>query len=117
MESSDYHSSENSISYIALAPLASVGVNGGVVTHTLPDGGVESTPLAGERGVELAINSFLGRFEVEGEESDCCGLYGYTTFNAVKYFENIEIKESRDEVNDAPDILYILFRYILVSTR
>ncbi len=112
MESSDYHSSENSISYIALDPLASVGVNGGVVTYSLPDGESEDFEL-GERGVESAINNFLGRFEVEGKERECCGLYGYTTFNAVKYFENIDVKQSSDSLNDAPDILYILFRYIL----
>ncbi len=116
MESSDYHASENSTSYIALSPLASVGVNGGVVTDTLPDGTTESYELSSTeqgRGVERAINSFLARFEVEGEEKECCGLYGYTTFNAVKYFENIAVKQSSDELNDAPDILYILFRYIL----
>ncbi len=116
MESSDYHASENSISYIALSPIASVGVNKGVVSETLPNGAVESyelSSMAQGEGVERAINSFLSRFDVKGDESECCGLYGYTTFNAVKYFENIEVKQSSDDVNDAPDILYILFRYIL----
>ena len=41
-------------------------------------------------------------------------LYGYTTFNAVKYFEHIPVKESHDEQNDAPDLLYILYKYIIV---
>lgn len=113
MESSDYHASENAVSYVALNPLASVSVNDGVVREEFPDGGSVSYPLSDEVRVDRAIDNFLGRFEVEGENREVCGLYGYTTFNAVRYFENIEIKQSRDDVNDAPDILYILFRYII----
>ncbi len=113
MESSDYHASENSMSYIALAPLASISVNRGVVKETYPDNSSEEYALEAAGSVEQAINNFLGHFGVEGEASDICGLYGYTTFNAVKYFEQIDIKESSDESNDAPDILYILYRYVI----
>lgn len=38
----------------------------------------------------------------------------YTSFNAVRYFENIPVADSRDERNDAPDLLYILYKYIIV---
>ena len=38
-----------------------------------------------------------------------------TTFNAVKYFENIPVKKSHDDLNDAPDVLYILYNYIRCS--
>ena len=37
MESSDYHAGENSLSFIALCPLASIGINGGIVTSNYPD--------------------------------------------------------------------------------
>ncbi len=113
MESSDYHASQNAVSYIALDPVASVSVNDGVVREDLPNGESVSYPLGSGGDVAKVIDGFLNRFDVEGENREVCGLYGYTTFNAVRYFENIEIKQSRDEVNDAPDILYILFRYII----
>ncbi len=113
MESSDYHSRENSMSYIALCPKASVGVNSGVVTESFPDGATNSYSLGEEMSVERAMDSFISKFSVEGESREVCGLYGYTTFNAVQYFENIPIKRSCDETNDAPDILYILFKYII----
>ncbi len=113
MESSDYHSGENSMSYIALAPLASIAVNNGKVTATYPDNTIEEYDLKEGHGVEDAINDFLKCFHVEGDCKEVCGLYGYTTFNSVRYFENIEIKESNDSVNDAPDILYILYRYVI----
>ena len=114
MESSDYHAGENSMSYIALCPLASIGVNNNQVTINHPDGEREVNPLTKEYTVEKAMNDFISTFNVEGNDKNVCGLYGYTTFNSVKYFENIKIKESHDEENDAPDILYILYKYIIV---
>lgn len=114
MESSDFHAGENSMSYIALCPLASIGVNSGRVTTTLPDGSCTEEPLTDTFTVEKAMNAFINRFRVEGDDKKVCGLYGYTTFNAVKYFEHIAVKESHDEQNDAPDLLYLLYKYILV---
>ena len=64
--------------------------------------------------MENALNDFLCRFRVEGEYSNYCGLYGYTSFNAVRYFENIPVKDSREATNDAPDMLYILYKYLIV---
>lgn len=114
MESSDYHAGENSMSYIALCPLASIGVNNDIVTTTYPDNSREETLLSKTFNVEKAMNRFISRFNVSGEHKKVCGLYGYTTFNAVKYFEPIPVKESHDAMNDAPDLLYILYKYIIV---
>ncbi|WP_455593381.1 anthranilate synthase component I family protein [Bacteroides sp.] len=114
MESSDYHAGENSMSYIALCPLASIGVNNDIVTTAYPDNSREETPLSKTFNVEKVMNRFISRFNVSGEHKKVCGLYGYTTFNAVKYFEPIPVKESHDAMNDAPDLLYILYKYIIV---
>ena len=114
MESSDYHAAENSRSFIALCPLASIGVNRGIVTTTYPDRTRTEEPLTEQFTVERAMNRFIRSFHVRGDQAAVCGLYGYTTFNAVKYFEHIPVKESHDEANDAPDLLYILYKYIIV---
>ena len=37
LESSDFHGNENSLSFIALRPLASIGINNGECTATFPD--------------------------------------------------------------------------------
>ena len=108
MESSDFHAGENSMSYIALCPLASIGINNDVVTTICPDNSREEKPLTETFTVEKAIDGFISLFQVTGEHREAYGLYGYTTFNAVKYFEHIPIKESHDEMNDAPDILLSL---------
>lgn len=114
MESSDYHGSENNRSFIGLDPVASIGINHGIATATYPDGTVEEQTITPLYTVGDALNGFLNRFSVEGEGGAYFGLYGYTSFNAVRYFEDIPVKESSDARNDAPDMLYILYRYLIV---
>ncbi|WP_300812440.1 anthranilate synthase component I family protein [uncultured Bacteroides sp.] len=114
MESSDYHGSENNRSFIALCPLASISIDHGTAIFRLPDGRREERAVTDSYRVENAVNDFLGRFRVEGEYSHYCGLYGYTSFNAVRYFEQIDVKDSRETTNDAPDMLYILYKYLIV---
>ena len=123
MESSDYHGTENSRSFIGVHPIASIAVGHGVVTATYPDGRVEEKELPafgegkGEKcklAISKAFNDFIQAFHVEGEGSECCGLYGFTTFNAVRYFENIPVKDTTMEKNDAPDIYYIMYKNIIV---
>ena len=114
MESSDYHGSENNRSFIGLNPVASIGINHGTATATYPDGSMEEHPISEHFRADHAISDFLNRFKVSGEYNNYCGLYGYTTFNAVRYFEHINVKDSRDPKNDAPDMLYILYKYLIV---
>ena len=114
LESSDFHANENSVSYIALKPIARVEVNRGICTFLSSDDKEEQRPLSDDFTISDALSSFIDRFEVTGNEKEQCGLFGYTTFNCVKYTENIAIRESKEERNDAPDMLYILYKYLLV---
>lgn len=119
MESSDYHDKDNSRSFIGLHPLASFRVAHGGVVASYPDGTTQTKPLpvrSPQCGGLIAtdISSFLACFRVKGEGSNFYGLFGYTSFNAVRYFENIDVKDVTMEKNDAPDMLYILYRDIIV---
>ena len=126
MESSDFHHKENSRSFIGINPMASISVSHGHITMSYPDGSVEKRDITSygddaqiEKGrakeqVVKAINDFLKHFSVDGDGAGFCGLYGYTTFNAVRYFEDIPIKDTTMERNDAPDIYYIMYQDLIV---
>ena len=114
MESSDYHGVENNRSFIGLNPIASIAISHGQATAKFPDGTQETKDINEQYRVEQAISDFLTRFRVEGEYAHYCGLYGYTTFNAVRYFEHIPVKDSTSTINDAPDMLYFLYKYLIV---
>jgi len=114
MESSDYHDKDNSRSFIGINPIASVAIGHGVATIAFPDGSNEEHEINGSYGTADAIHSLIDSIKVEGEHASVCGLYGYTSFNAVRYFENIAVKDETMEKNDAPDMLYILYKDIIV---
>ncbi|MBP5474255.1 MAG: anthranilate synthase component I family protein, partial [Bacteroidales bacterium] len=99
---------------IGIHPIASVAISHGESISTFPDGSVTRHAINREYRCDNAIKDFLKRFEVTGAEADYCGLYGYTTFNAVRYFENIAVKDVTLEKNDAPDMYYIFYRDIIV---
>lgn len=114
LESSDYHGNENSLSFIALDPIASIGINGGAAAMRFPDRTTETRPLGDDFQPADALRGFLQSFRVEGEEAARCGLFGFTAFDAVRYFENIPVREYHHRDSDAPDICYILYKYLLV---
>mgnify|MGYP001230868648 FL=1 len=120
MESSDYHSHDTARSFIAIHPMVSFAVSHGVAITSLPDGTVLRQPLDLDRKgvakeqVAQALGDFLAAFHVEGEGREYCGVYGFTSFNAVRYFENIDVVDDTQPANDAPDMLYVMYRDLIV---
>ena len=114
MESSDYHDSNNSRSFIGINPMASVAIGHGLANIIFPDGSNEQHEINNNYGSADAIHALIDHIKVTGEHADTCGLFGYTSFNAVRYFENIEVKDETQAKNDAPDLLYILYKVVIV---
>ncbi len=114
MESSDYHEQSNSRSFIGISPMASVAIGHGVATVSYPDGSTMKRELSADFGSAEAIHALIDHIQVEGDDADIMGLFGYTSFNAVRYFENIDVKDETQQKNDAPDVLYILYKVVIV---
>ena len=114
MESSDYHDANNSRSFIGINPIASVAIGHGKASITFPNGQTEHHDITKDYQADQAIHTLIDSIKVEGEHANFCGLYGYTSFNAVRYFENIDVKDETQEKNDAPDLLYILYKVVIV---
>lgn len=114
MESSDYHEKDNARSFIGINPIASVSIAHGMAVVSYPDGSELRQSLSADFGTAEAIHTLIDCIHVEGDYANHCGLYGYTSFNAVRYFENIAVKDETQEKNDAPDVLYILYKDIIV---
>ena len=114
MESSDYHDQSNSRSFIGIHPIASVAIGHGLATVTYPDSQTFTQPLSADFNSADAIHALIDHIHVEGDDANACGLFGYTSFNAVRYFENIAVKDETQERNDAPDVLYVLYKTVIV---
>ena len=114
MESSDYHEKDNSRSFIGINPMASVAIGHGVATITYPDGTTFQHEVNKDYRSDKAIHQLIDHIEVSGDDAKMCGLFGYTSFNAVRYFEDIQVKDETQAKNDAPDLLYILYKVVIV---
>lgn len=114
MESSDYHEKDNSRSFIGIEPMASAAIGHGVATITYPDGNTLTHEVNKAYRSDKAIHELIDRIHVEGDDAKLCGLFGYTSFNAVRYFEDIDVKDETQAKNDAPDLLYILYKVVIV---
>ena len=114
MESSDYHDSNNSRSFIGIDPMASVAIGHGMATVTYPDGSTFQHEVNKEYRSDKAIHQLIDHIQVSGDDAKICGLFGYTSFNAVRYFEDIPVRDETQAKNDAPDLLYILYKVVIV---
>ena len=114
MESSDYHDANNSRSFIGINPVASVAIGHGEAIISYPDGSSVRREVNRDYRSDKAIHELIDCIEVSGDDAGVCGLFGYTSFNAVRYFEDIDVKDETQEKNDAPDVLYILYKNVIV---
>ncbi|TXN36739.1 anthranilate synthase component I family protein [Flagellimonas hymeniacidonis] len=114
LESSDYHANDNSFSYICCNPIASIKVQNEVITQTFPDGSTEEFPISSTTDVTKVIHDFSKKFSVSsnGFKFINNGLFGYMSYDAVRYFEDVEIS-SKDNSIQIPDIYYAVYQNII----
>ncbi|MDG5492689.1 anthranilate synthase component I family protein [Psychroserpens sp. SPM9] len=114
LESSDYHANDNSFSYICFNPIASIKVKDNCIEQNYPDGS-SKTNNALNISVTEEIHKFTKRFKVNSEEDFKFinnGIFGYTAYDAVKYFEDVEISKKPNSL-DIPDIYYAVYQNII----
>jgi len=114
LESSDYHSRENSLSYICCEPIAGFVLNNGILKKSFPDGS-QQTHEAGTFDLIDQLNYFIGSFETDANPLKIIsnGLFGYFTHEAVEHFETIKLKQSDDTTRQVPVMQYHVYRYII----
>ena len=113
LESSDYKGSENSLSYICFDSKAQISIHNDIVTMIFDEKEVKDK-IKINKGVSYYLNNFIKQFKVDKNEFDypSNGLFGYTSYDSVKYFDNISISNPK-EIN-IPEILYDAFKYVIV---
>jgi anthranilate synthase component 1 len=114
LESSDYHSADNSYSFIGVEPIATFSVSGGKVRAAYPNGAATSTPVARRGDEQQMLDEFVKSFEVAGgSPGGGNGFFGYTAYDAVRYFEQVDVKPREDALAPIADMTYILYRFVV----
>ncbi|RKD20221.1 anthranilate synthase component I [Pelobium manganitolerans] len=115
LESSDYHSRENSTSYVCCDPVASISVTKGKLSKSYPDDSVE-TSEPGTFNLVDEVYRFRKSFESNADTDlkfIADGLFGYFTHEAVEFYEDIQLKKDEQDERDIPTFQYHLYRYVI----
>lgn len=118
LENSDYRANDNSFSYICCNPIASIKVENETITQQFPDGTIETSNATSD-SVTKAIHNFSTRFDSDINEDFkfiTNGIFGYTNYDAVKYFEDIEISK-KDNSIVIPEIYYAVYQNVIAISH
>ncbi|WP_275316455.1 anthranilate synthase component I family protein [Tenacibaculum bernardetii] len=112
LESSDYHSKEESFSFIAIEPVVTMKVEdhnftvskqGKTISESKIDKNFYSLFDGFSKSIALDCPPALKSFN---------GLYGYSTYDSVQYFENIQLNV-KDAPSKIPVMQYSFYRFII----
>ena len=114
LESSDYHGTENSISYICCEPIAGFRLQGSSLHTFYPDGSKQQQEIKAKHEVTDALEVFSAAFEEETADQKFVsnGLFGYMAFDAVQFFEDLELQKPEEDA--PPHILYHVYQFVIV---
>jgi anthranilate synthase component 1 len=114
LESSDYHGSNNSMSYICFDEIATIEVNKGIITKCFPGGKIQKVPITTANNVADNLLDFINTFDITEtkEKGVVNGLWGYTSYDAIQYFESIKLQVREQNEAEIPEIRYAFHRYV-----
>ena len=116
LESSDYHSRENSLSYVCCDPIAGIVLNGDKLETYFPDGTREQYPI-GDLDLKKHVSDFRKQFESTSDTDFkfiSNGLFGYFAYETIEHFEDIKLQSVPAEGRDIPLMQYHVYRYIII---
>lgn len=115
LESSDYHTNNNSFSYICMNPIASFKLENELITIEKQDQKDQQIKLTDQEDLNRELKKFRDSFEIEKYDFKFTtnALFGYTAYDAIRYFENVDIKKRKDNIQ-IPDLYYAVYQNIIV---
>ncbi len=118
LESTDHHVSDNSYSFICINAIGGMEITStDQLEFKLPGQDPVKLPLTHQQEVPEMIWDFMSRFEVSQtecrEQKFAQGLYGYSTYDSVQFFEQINLHRNGSKAR-IPLMRYRLYQYVIV---
>lgn len=115
LESTDHHAAENSWSFIGVNAIGGIEIiDTGNLEFKLPGKQPEKMQINNTQEVPGIIWQFMQRFEIEAspdkEARFAQGLYGYTTYDAVQFFDTIKLNTRPRNI---AGLRYRLYQYVI----
>ena len=116
LESSDYHSRENSLSYVCCDPIAGIMLKDDKLETYFPDGRRDQYPLK-DVDLKKQVSDFRNQFKTTSDNDFkfiSNGLFGYFAYETIEHFEDIKLQAKAAEGRNIPLMQYHVYRYIIV---
>ncbi len=118
LESTDHHSSENSWSFICINAVGGVEITSlNSIEVKYPGQKPERSAITDPASVPGTLWNYMQQFELQPssfkEARFAQGLYGYTTYDAVQFFDTISLNKNKSEEAPIPLARYRLYQYVL----
>ncbi|MFP5040255.1 anthranilate synthase component I family protein [Parasediminibacterium sp. JCM 36343] len=127
LESTDNHVAENSFSFIGINAIAGIEItDAGNIEYKLPGQKPEQVVIKDTKQVPQLVWDFMNNFQVAniqpGNGSNSLeaaaakfaqGLYGYTTYDAVQFFDSVKLTVHGQQSTHIPLMRYRLYQYVI----
>ena len=96
LESTDFHASENSFSIIGINAIAGIEIsNYKEIEFKLPAENIQKIQITNATNVTAELWKFMQHFNISGSAeipvNKAQGLFGYTAYDAIQFFETIKL--------------------------
>lgn len=114
LEGADFKAGDNQYSFICMEPMSGIKATNNQVQFTYPNGNIEEATLENKLDMSNILQDFTSRFTPQCDISKLptTGLFGFSTFESVRYFEDIEMGRPIAE-KEIPDLWYQFYKYII----
>jgi len=117
LESTDHHAAENSWSFICINAIGGIEITSlESIEFKLPKQNAERVAIKNVTEVPGLLWEFMQNFNVNKGDSKeakyAQGLYGYTTYDAVQFFDTVKLT-SHDSRLTIPLMRYRLYQYVI----
>lgn len=115
LECADYSSRQDAYSYICLQPMAGVEMEGNNLKVRYNNSEEETRTIDGSMPVTDIVEDFLASFAIENapDERHMPGVFGYTAYDAVNYFDNVNIRRPDNDNDCIPLLRYDLYQVVI----
>ncbi len=118
LESTDHHVAENSYSFICINAFAGIEVSSSnSIEFKLPNETPQKLALENVADAPRELWNFMQNFQIEPaaekEAKFAQGLYGYTSFDAVQFFDTLHFNAEKQAAPVIPLMRYRLYQYVI----
>jgi anthranilate synthase component 1 len=117
LESTDFHANENSYSFIGVNAIAGIEVQTKeLIEYKLPAQQPQTSAITNPLDVPQMLWDFMQRFTIKAAETKeakfAQGLYGYTNYDGVQYFDTIKLS-NKNPLEGVGGLRYRLYQYVI----